>query len=80
MSEGRLNASSIPVITAEPSEIVCCPLMRNFCIIHSKRMQEATETNVSANALNPKKYMPTNNAGTNAITTFHIIDFVVSLL
>jgi hypothetical protein len=51
---GTLNAKSTPVIIAEPSEIVGSPFKIYFCINHSNKRQEATDTKVRIMALNPK--------------------------
>ena len=54
--DGRLNASSTPVMMAEPSQIVVVVVFNKyFPIAHSKNKQAATEVAVTIKAPSPKK-------------------------
>ena len=69
---GRLNARSIPVITALPSSMeTLFPL--SFWIRASNKTAPRIPLKVSQTALGPKKYTEAANIGSIARTTFHII-------
>ena len=68
---GRLQASRMPVISAEPSEMVHLrPIQRSMS--HSAARQPTMLSSSVQRAGRPNTQMPTAAVGSSAITTFHM--------
>jgi len=70
--DGRLKASSMPVIRAEPFVSVDGRWSIYLVISHSVRRHAVTLTSVTQSAGSPKVQIATARAGIMAITTFHM--------
>jgi len=71
--DGRFIASSNPVTNAEPSLSVGSIRSTYRASKYSHAMHVIIDTNVTKSASIPKKYTPTNHAGSSAYTTSSII-------
>src|SRR5690606_16402026 len=71
--EGTLKASRIPVITADPSEIVSDRPRRKRPMINSASRHENTASIVTRRAGSPNVYTEKNNAGISATITIRMI-------
>ena len=78
--EGTLNASSTPVMMADPSKIAGSFFRMYFTMRYSNAMQKNTEEAVSTSASIRKTYKATKKAGIRAISTPYIFFSIVSPL
>ena len=78
MFDGRLNASRMPVITADPSARVEGLLRNTLVMNHSKNKHDATDVAVTITAPAPNTMTDAMNAGTRAQMTVRMFLSIVS--
>ena len=76
--DGRLNASRIPVIIAEPSAIVDGFLRNTLVMNHSKKRQDATDVAVTISDPSPNTTNDAMSAGIRATITQRMFLSMVS--
>lgn len=79
-SDGKLNASSTPVMIADPSHIFGSLFIMNRAIRYSNSRQKRTDAAVNTSASKRNTYSATKNAGIRAMSTPYMFFVIESPL